>query len=281
MPLQSCKDLRKDSPNLRKLASKDPVGGWTGGSPAASGFGSIIMRLLLIISLLGLWLIVHPEQSYAHTCMEPGRPAEELKEADAVFMGRAVSVSYVEKTFGGQTYVDSLITKFKVVTVWKGPINQTVFISSGGSYGTGFSEGEEYVVYAYNSGRRTGLTTGLCTRTTSLSGAMEDLAGLGEGKTPSQAAATATAQSASGPTLQATDTHLPQPTSASTPRSTGAPAPRATDSPASRPTASPSPKLTESGGGCSPSPNTFDLPVVGLLAGLTWFGLRKRRSESG
>ena len=230
----------------------------------ASKFGSIVMRLLLVIPLIGIWLIVHPEQGYSLSCVGVGSPSEELERADAVFMGRVVSVSGVEEVHGEQTNVDSLITEFKVTVVWKGPINQTVFINIGGSYGPGFVEGEEYVVYAYHSGRRTGLATGPCTRTTSLSGAMEDLAGLGEGTKLLEAAAAVTSQ----------------PMGASTPQPTDTPVPQATDGPVPGPTPRTPPDMTETGGGRGLLPIAIGLSVMGLLAGLAWCGLRKRRPES-
>ena len=230
-----------------------------------SNLGSIAMRLVLIVPLIGLWLMAHPEQSYACSCAQPSSPSEALEGADAVFMGRAVSVSKVEEVYGDRTYVDSVVTEFNVSTVWKGPLNQTIYINSGAdgaSCGLAFTEGVEYIVYAYHSGRRGGLGTGLCTRTTGLSGAMEDLAGLGQGTAPVQVPSASTPQA----------THTPMP------RPTATPAPQATDSPVPPPPTTPD--MTETGGGCRLSPNTVDLSAVGLLAGLAWFGLRKRRSGS-
>ena len=230
-------------------------------APVTSDFGSIVMRLLLLIPLMGIWLLMQPEQSFALSCVGPGSPSEELERADAVFMGRAVSVSGVEEVYDGQTYVNSSTTEFKVTIVWKGPIYQTVFINSGGAYGIGFVEGEEYIVYAYRYDRRTGLSTGPCTRTTPLSGGLEDLAGLGEGTGPLEAAAAVTSQ----------------PSSVSTPQPTDTPVPQSTDGPVPGPTPRNLPDTTETGGGVGLLPITLGLSVIGLLAGLAWCGLRKRR----
>ncbi len=264
----------------------------------------LAIRLVLIASFIGLWAMMNPELSYACSCGAISSPSEALAGADAVFMGRAVSVSYVERVQGEQTYVESVITKFNVTTVWKGPISETAYINTGGPCGTGFDAGEEYIVYAYNSGRRAGLATGLCTRTTLLSRAMADLAELGEGTRPLQAAATATPQSAGvpapqpaeSPTPQPTGTSVPQPadtpapdptatptpqaTDAPIPQPTDTPTPRATDTPAPRPPPAPTPETAETGGGCSRSPDTLDVSAVGLLAGLAWSGLGRRRSQS-
>ena len=249
--------------------------------------GSMTVRLLLLVLLAGLWLLAQPGLSYAHYCEESGTPSEELKGADAVFLGRAVSFSYVEKVYGEETYIESVITKFKVTTVWKGPMSDTIYINSGGSYGIGFAEDEEYIVYAYHSPRRDGLSTGLCSRTTPLSWAMEDLAGLGEGTRPLQPAATATPQSTVVPTPQpATDAPAPQPTSTLAPEAidtpapqpTATPAPRAaatpvpqpvstpapqgTTSPAPEPTPPASPETEETGGGCSRSQSALDISIA-------------------
>ncbi len=201
---------------------------------------SIAIRLVLIVPLIGLWLMAHPERSYACSCLEPGSPSEELEEADAVFMGRVVSVRGVERVDGDLIYLGSVITEFDVKTVWKGPVNQTMYINSGGPCGIGFIEGVEYIVYAYYSDHWDGWGTGLCTRTTLLSGAMDDLAGLGAGTTPEQA-------------------------------------PKA---PRPQPTDTPTPDMSETDGGRGLLPYTFGLLVVAPLAGLAWFGLRKRRSDS-
>ncbi len=270
----------------------------------ASALGSIAGRLLLMAFVVGLWVLVHSQPSYAHYCEESGTPSEELEGADAVFLGRAVAVSYVEKVHGDQTYVESVITRFKVTTVWKGPMSETIYINSGGSYGIGFAEGEEYIVYAYNFGRRDGLSTGLCSRTTRLSRAIEDLAELGEGASPLQPAATATPapttttptpeptatpapQPASTPTPQPADMPVPRPTNTPTPQPTtptpqptNTPTPEAATSPAPRPTPPPTPEATETSGGCSRSQNALDISAVGVLAGLAWFGVRKRRSNA-
>ena len=263
-----------------------------------ANLASKTMQLVLIVPLIGVWLMVHPEQSYACSCGESGSPSEELEWADAVFMGRAVSVSPIEEVSGGRTYVDSLMTEFDVSTVWKGPLNPTIYINSGAdgaSCGLAFKQGVEYIVYAYYGGRRDGLGTGYCTRTTSLSWAVADLAELGEGQTPlqprfaptSQAYDIPTVQPTSSLALQATSNPTPQATSAPTPvpvdtpvpGPTTTPTPQATNTPVPRGTATSGPGVTETGGGCSQSPTTIDLSAVGLLAGLAVFGLRRRRSQ--
>ena len=69
-------------------------------------------------------------------------------------------------------------------TVWKGPLYQTMYLTtlrSEASCGFTFVEGVSYVVYS-----RDGSTVSLCSRTARLSEAIDDLAVLGEGYMPVQ-----------------------------------------------------------------------------------------------
>ena len=149
----------------------------------ASNVGRVAVRLFLVVPLFGMWLMAHSETTHAHGCVEIGSPAEELEEADAVFLGRVVAVTRVER----DGHVE-LLTEFDVATVWKGPADRTLRISTNPnplSYGYhAFTKGEVYIVYANYSEEREGLRTGLCARTTELSWGLEDLAKLGEGVRP-------------------------------------------------------------------------------------------------
>ncbi len=75
-------------------------------------------------------------------------------------------------------------TEFDVSVVWKGPLNRTIAITTGGSNcAFGFSEGEEYIVYS-NSG-----SAGICGRTHNLAPGFydvdyNDLEELGPGQAP-------------------------------------------------------------------------------------------------
>ncbi len=52
--------------------------------------------LTLVSLLMGLWLMVHPERSYACSCIPPGSQLEELAASHAVFEGRVASLHYYE-----------------------------------------------------------------------------------------------------------------------------------------------------------------------------------------
>ena len=205
----------------------------------ASKIGARALRLILILPVLGFWLVAYPDRSLACSCLEPDSPSEALAEADAVFLGRAVSVSEVHD---GRTFRNTVTTEFNVAAVWKGPVKPTVQISSeadGAACGYYFAEGVEYVVYAYSGGA---LWTGLCSRTAPLSRALDDLTELGEGQAP------------------------PEPVSTPTPQPTNTQTPRPTDTP----------DLPATSGGCGQSPHSVDISYLGLVAGLTLFNLRKR-----
>ena len=113
--------------------------------------------------------------------------------ADAVFAGTVVSAQYHPFTPDGGHYVSM---QFKVHTVWKGPLNETMFVKTGattcGMWGVnsllyGVPEGvdfvPEYIVYA-SDWWGDGLWTGLCDRTYYAEHAQQDFAELGAGREP-------------------------------------------------------------------------------------------------
>ena len=102
----------------------------------ASNAGFTLIRAVLIIPLIVLWILVHPEPSYACSCVENGPPIEELANSAAVFMGRVVSVRELDPEdplWGGAELVsssDPATIGFAVQTVWKGPLYQTMYLTT-------------------------------------------------------------------------------------------------------------------------------------------------------
>ena len=92
----------------------------------ASRLMSITIRLVLIIPLIGVWLMANQERSYACQCFW-GSPAENLAEADAVFMGKVVNAGVNE-----EADYDSWVAEFDVETVWKGHVHQTTYVNTAG-----------------------------------------------------------------------------------------------------------------------------------------------------
>ena len=72
--------------------------------------------------------------------------------------------------------------------MWKGTVHEDMYITTpptGGSCGFTFVEGEEYIVYGYDSNYDDGgYTVGICSRTALLGLARADLEAFGEGQAP-------------------------------------------------------------------------------------------------
>lgn len=142
----------------------------------------------------------------ACSCMPPGPPREEAERARAVFAGEVVEVEPAgevvkkadEKCEQEQGAWQSAMpthknvrVRFKVTRVWKNVAASEVVVTTptnSAACGYAFRKGESYVVYAYGSGELGQLTTGLCSRTRTLSSAEEDLRDLGAGEAPSPSA---------------------------------------------------------------------------------------------
>ena len=141
-----------------------------------------MLRIALLAALFIALPVSNLGQVYACSCAMPGTPAEELANSSLVFAGSAASVREDQPFLGiDRLPANGLTTvEFKVDTVWKGNIEETMTLETaryGASCGFTFVEEEEYIVYS-----RDGKTVSLCSRTRSLSDAQEDLAALGEGK---------------------------------------------------------------------------------------------------
>ena len=223
---------------------------WLGaiGLAAVPKYGSVAIRLALIVPLIGLWLVAYPEPSYACSCVTPGPPSAALAGSAAVFRGKVVSIREFDRGDGIWGSADPTTVEFDVKTVWKGPNYETLYLTtarSESSCGFSFIEGIEYVVYS-----RDGATVSLCSRTRALSKAADDLAELGQGQAPAPG------------------------TIAPTPDVSG----RQTAAPGSM---APTPDTSgRQAGGCGRSPHSQDISFAGLLAVIAWLGVRKRRPEA-
>ena len=179
-------------------------------------------RLALAASLLGLWLFAGMGQSYACSCVEPDPPAEALANSTVVFAGRVVAIRGFDIPESGIVSTADLGTiELQVSTVWKGPVQETMFVTTvrnGASCGFTFAEGEEYVIYSRSDA--TPPEVSLCSRTRLAANAQEDFDALGEGSTPEPGSR------APEPTATPTLTPTPEPTA--TPTLTPTPEPTAT-----------------------------------------------------
>ncbi|RXT06563.1 hypothetical protein [Ammoniphilus sp. CFH 90114] len=139
-----------------------------------------IYGFVLLISFLSI-----PTAGYACSCVETPSPQVALNQADAVFVGRAENIT-TDNKFSLGSSVDPVLISFEVSTVWKGNEQNNVevmTVSGSESCGYSFDLGKEYLVYAFKNDRGE-LQTNICTRTTPLSAAQDDLQALGEGRSP-------------------------------------------------------------------------------------------------
>ena len=156
------------------------------------GIGStaVPVAILSLAFIMGvLWFLGNPGQVYACKCAEPGTPSEELEKFSAVFAGRVVSIQHsYDPNATSVSPEDRTTVGFEVSTVWKGLVHEEMYITTpptGGSCGFTFIEGEEYIVYGYDSAHADGgYTVGICSRTALLDRAQADIDALGEGDAP-------------------------------------------------------------------------------------------------
>jgi len=136
-----------------------------------------LIFLVVTFFTLSLFTAISTPSAFACSCVMPGTPSEELKEATAVFSGTVIDI---DRNLTGYGYK----VKFDIEKIWKGISDKTVVVSTGmggGDCGYGFKEGERYFVYAYGDDS---LSANICSRTRLLSVAGEDLSVLGDGNAP-------------------------------------------------------------------------------------------------
>ena len=154
------------------------------------GFTAIPVAVLSLALMMNvLWFLGNPEQVHACKCAQPGTPSEELEKFSAVFAGKVVSIQHsYDPNAASVSPEDRTTVGFEASTVWKGTVHEDMHITTpptGGSCGFTFIEGEEYIVYAYDSAYADGgYTVGICSRTALLEQAQADIDALGEGNAP-------------------------------------------------------------------------------------------------
>ncbi|MFD0587158.1 hypothetical protein ACFQZE_03995 [Paenibacillus sp. GCM10027627] len=138
---------------------------------------------LALIVLAGMFLW-SPKPVYACDCAIPTDVQEEKLNHDAVFEGTVAGYKKPGKLFNKST-ADKATWTFNVHQVWKGKVASTIAVKSAlhsASCGYQFKEGDRYLVYARKTGDS--LEVSLCSRTTLISSAGQDLAILGAGTVP-------------------------------------------------------------------------------------------------
>lgn len=144
------------------------------------------VRLALAALLGSLWLFAGTGQTHACSCVEPGPPAEALAESTIVFAGKVISIRGLEtRVEGTWSTMDPVTIELHVSAVWKGSVQETMFVTtvrSEASCGFTFTEGREYVVYSRSDAIPPEVS--LCSRTGLAANAQEDFDALGEGNPP-------------------------------------------------------------------------------------------------
>src|SRR5262245_38785209 len=127
---------------------------------------------LLSIGPLVLTLLSFSETAYACICERPPLPCEAYWEVEAVFIGTAKELSWIEF----EEKHDDLVIKrkqpvfsFSVDRAFRGVSGAKVAVLTGmgdGDCGYRFKIGEQYLVYAYrDQQKKETLSTSICTRT--------------------------------------------------------------------------------------------------------------------
>ena len=136
-------------------------------------------HLLLAVLIGAAFMLAGGEPLHACSCMGPNPPCQAVWQAGAVFTGEIVSVTDVDRTFEGQPTVVARgrRARVRVLESFRGTQSAEVDVftgAGGGDCGFGFVQGARYLIYAYQepNGR---LSTGICSRTTLVSKATEDL----------------------------------------------------------------------------------------------------------
>ena len=142
-----------------------------------------------------LWFI-WSSSVQACSCVSGPEPDKALERADAVFLGTVVDfevrgkpeVVELDRDQQGRFYRSGRRATFRIWTIWKGPHQQELIVSTGeggGDCGFDFIVGREYLVYAGKTSE--GYTTNICSRTRDVWGssdrreADEDFRVLGKG----------------------------------------------------------------------------------------------------
>lgn len=144
-----------------------------------------VLPSLVIILISFISISFFPLSTSACSCAELPSVEEEFARSQAVFSGKVLEVKEKRSLQG---YITKKVI-FEVTNTWKGVEKTQMMIttgSGGGDCGIDFKEGQEYLVYAYESTMYGGnsLVSVICDRTNELSSLQEDLKVLGEGKTP-------------------------------------------------------------------------------------------------
>lgn len=138
---------------------------------------------IVVICVAFVLLMSAATEALACSCWQKSSVCNAFGNANAVFIGKVIEGKSAERMSDMlKAGTRDLTFKFKVSRGFVGAkVDQTIEVHTGfgfGDCGFPFEKGEEYIVYAYQSGDNKVLSTGICTRTTHISRAQEDIDGL-------------------------------------------------------------------------------------------------------
>ena len=235
-----------------------------------------VVGITLGIAIFALLLFTGGEDIHACVCVEFD-PAEAFERASVVFMGEVVVRGETRRYESGYCDGPNLVVErtscgvphavqFRVSTVWRGAVSETMFVSAGGSCGYDFVEGETYLVYAGGSADLPWVQS--LGGTVPISKAEQQLRILGQGWEPESGSSGPTPTSAptipagcptATPEITPTLTTVTTLTSKSTPHGT---------------------QQSSSNGTCNALAESnvvpLDVAPLALMVGIAWFAVRKR-----
>ena len=97
------------------------------------------MGLAMAMSIIGVSLFAGSERVHACGCVGIASPSETLSEATAVFAGMPVDISVIrwrESLMGGEVRRGVDSYEFRVSVVWKGEVYETMFVNTSNGNGS-------------------------------------------------------------------------------------------------------------------------------------------------
>ncbi len=129
-----------------------------------------------LITLIFSVVIAFPSGAHACSCNgNPNPPCRAYGNADAVFDAVVTGREKIERS-GVHVYLNSRRYQLEVERVFKGDVPSATYVYTGvgdSDCGYRFQVGKRYLIYAHRSEGR--FTTSICTRTTTIKNASEDL----------------------------------------------------------------------------------------------------------
>lgn len=139
------------------------------------------MKVVPTLLRLALLPTLAPGLALACSCAPQPPPVQALEQASEVFRGTVLAIE--DSAASGSSFYRGI--DFQVSEVWKGEglgLLRTHTPNNSAACGRGFQVGIEYLVYTDADG-----TVTLCSRTTPVASAQQDLAALGAGSPPAPA----------------------------------------------------------------------------------------------